>query len=52
MAKRLAKVHIGIAPGHRQQCGEGQGSEEWGLCRGGQRREKWGTSVIVSTFKK
>lgn len=46
---RLAKEHIRIAPGHRQQCGEGRG------CGGGggevsKERGKRGTSVRVSTI--
>ena len=40
--KGLAKEHICITHRHRQQYGDGQREEGWGLGRGGQREEKWG----------
>ena len=41
--KRLAKEHICIAHGHRQQCGEGW----WGAGWRGAKGEIQGTSVII-----
>ena len=51
-------MHVCIAHGHRQQCGEGRGGggEGWavgGMGAGwrGSERGTWGTSIIVSTIK-
>ena len=41
-------MHICIAHGDRQRCGEGGGGNGWSRAKGG----KWGSNVIVSTIKK
>ena len=47
--KRLAKEHMGMAHGHRQQCHESWGRQ--GLGGVFQAGGKWGISVVVSTIK-
>lgn len=41
-------MHVCIAHGHKQQCGEGQGG---GAGWNGAKMGKWGTSVIGSAIK-